>query len=806
MLLNDLRGAFRSLAKAPGFVAPTVLILAVGLAGTIVMYALVQGVLLRRLPVPDQDRVIVAWKQLPSSDFIHAPFGDKEIDAVARASRLLDNVAGVGRHGALQAALIEDGRAFYVNEALVTGGFFEVLGVEPLLGRTLNRADDVRGTETVVVISHRLWQRHYRGSREVLGRRLPIREARLTIVGVMPEGFDYPAGVDYWRVTRSFQGPFSAAAEQEVDLIGRMRPGVTIERAASELAELTRQFELDAPPTAPRGRIPVVHTLEDVLVGGTRPLLLAFSAAVVLVLLIAAANAANLLAMRNENRRTELAVRTALGAGRGRIAAQVMAESVVIALMAGALGLLLARWSLQILINLVPTGLPRVDSIRIDATVVLFTTAAALATAVLTGLVPVWLLDQNPIAYLRSGGRGAPGVASRRVRRVFVMGQVAFAIVILAAAGLLTRSVLRLQAIDTRLPADRLVFIDLSIPSARQSDRGRYEQFLKQVIAQFHEVPFIASATPINGLPFAGLAGWDVPRFTAEGQGADRAATNPSLNLEAIFPNYFATFQIPILRGRAFTDADTETMPKVTIVSEHVAAATWPGEDPIGKRLKMGGPSSKDGWLTVVGIAAETRYRELTRPRPTMYLPAAQFLMTAQRIAVRTSAPLEQVAAVSRDRIQKLEPGAHVMRVVPFGEILGEPLAYPRFNALVLIVFGSIAVLLATTGLYAVMGAYVRQRDRDIAVRRALGATAADVRRLVLGEAVWLVAIGAGVGVIGAAGAGRAVRGMLYSVDPLDPLVMSGAVMLLLATALLAAFVPARRAARVDPLIVLRYE
>ena len=806
MLLNDLRAAFRSLVRTPSFTLPTIFILAIGLAGTIVMYALVKGVLLSKLPVLHQDRVIVAWKQVPSSLFTHAPFGDSEIDAVAKASRLLDSVAGIGRHGALQAALIEDGRASYVNEALVTGGFFEVLGVEPALGRALNRADDVRGAETVVVISHRLWQRHYARSRDVVGRSLPIGEARFTIVGVMPEGLDYPAGVDYWRTTRSVQGTFSAAAEDEVDLIGRLRNGVTVGQATGELTALTRQFDLDAPPTALRGRVPVVHTLEDVLVGGTRPLLLAFSAAVVLVLLIATANAANLLAMRNESRRTELAVRTALGAGRGRIAAQVMAESVVIALMAGALGLVFARWSLQILVTVIPSGLPRVESIRIDGVVVLFTIGAALATAVLTGLAPVWLLDQNPVSNLRSGGRGAPGLASRRVRRVFVMVQVALAIMILAAAGLLTRSVLRLQAIDTRLPVERLAFIELSISSTRQSDKGRYEQFLKQVTAQFQDVPFIASATPINALPFAGLAGWDVPEFTAEGQSAERAATNPSLNLEAIFSNYFATFQIPILRGRAFTDSDTESMPAVAIVSERVAATAWPGEDPIGKRMKMGGPTSNDDWRTVVGVAAETRYRELTRTRPTMYLPAAQFLMTAYRIAVRTSAPLDQVAAVSRDRIQKLEPGAHVMRVMSFDEFLSEPLAHPRFNAFVLIVFGSIAVMLATAGLYAVMGAYVRQRDRDIAVRRALGATAADVRRLVLGEAAWLVAIGAVVGVVGAIAAGRVLRGMLYDVDPLDPLVMLGAVLLLMATSLLAAFVPARRAVRIDPLVALRCE
>jgi putative ABC transport system permease protein len=805
MLLNDLRGAFRSLARTPSFTLPSILILAIGLAGTIVMYALVQGVLLRQLPVIEQDRVIVAWKHYPLSGFTHAPFGDKDIDAVAKASRLLENVAGVGRHGASQVALIEDGRALYVNEALVTGGFFEVLGVKPQLGRALNRADDVRGAETVVVISHRLWRRHYAGSRDVVGRRLPIREARFTIVGVMSEGLDYPTGVDYWRTTRSVQGAFSETAEHEVDLIGRLRNGVTIEQATSELTALTRQLEADAPPTAARGRVPVVQTLEDVLVGGTRPILLAFSFAVVLVLLIAAANAANLFAMRNQTRRTELAVRTALGAGRGRIAAQVLAESVVIALSAGALGFLLAAWSLQILVNLIPSGLPRVESIRIDGVVVLFTIGAALATAVLTGL-PACLLDGNPISYLRSGGRATPGRASQRVPRAFVMVQVALAIMILAAAGLLTRSILHLQAIDTRLPADRLAFVELFIPSSQRSDRSRYEQFLNQVIAQLEDVPFIASATPINVLPFAGLEGWDAPQFTAEGQSAERAATNPSLNVEAIFPNYFATLQIPILRGRAFTDADTERMPAVAIVSEHVAATAWPDEDPIGKRLKWGGPTSNQSWRIIVGVAAETRYRELTRPRPTMYVPAAQFLMTAQHFAVRTSAPLAQVAAVSRDRIQRLEPGAQVMRVVAFGEILRQPLAHPRFNAFVLIVFGSIAVLLATAGLYAVMGAYVRQRDRDIAVRRALGATATDVRRLVLGEAVWLVAMGAVIGTIGAIGAARVLRGMLYSVDAFDPLVIVGAVLMLMATSLVAAFLPARRAARVDPLVALRCE
>jgi predicted permease len=806
MFLTHLRGALRSLVRTPSFTLPATLILSVGLAGTIVMYALVQGVLLRQLPVLDQDRVIVAWKEYPLSGFTHAPFGDKEIDAVAKTSRLLDKVAGVGRHGAFQVPLIEDGRTHYVNQALITGGFFEVLGVRPHLGRALNQADDVRGAETVVVISDALWRRHYAGSLEVVGRRLQIGEARLTIVGVMPEGLDYPTGVDYWRTTRSIQGGFSETAEQEVDLIGRLRHGATIEQATSELAALTRQFEADAPPTAARGLVPGVQTLEDVLVGGTRPILVAFSLAVGLVLLIASANAANLFAMRNHSRRRELAVRTALGAGRGRIAGQVLAESVVLALTAGALGLLLAAWSLQILVSLIPSGLPRIASVRIDGFVVLFAIGAALATAVLTGLVPAWLLDRNLISYLRSGGRATAGPESQRARRAFVVVQVALAVMVLAAAGLLTRSILRLQAIDTQLPADRLVFVELFIPSHQLSDRSRYERFLNEAVVQLEDVPFIAAATPINVTPFSGLDGWDAPRVTAEGQSAERAATNPSLNIEAIFPNYFATLQIPILRGRAFSEADTQRMPEVAIVSEQVAAAVWPGENPIGKRLKWGGPTSKEAWRIVVGVVAETRYRELTRSRPTMYVPASQFLMTAQHIAVRTSAPLSQVAAVSRDRLQQLEPGAHVMRVIPFGDFLAQSLAHPRFNAFVLILFGAIALLLAAAGLYAVMGAYVRQRDRDIAVRRALGATATEVGRLVLGEAVWLVAFGAAIGVIGAIGAGHVLRGMLFGVQPLDPVVIVGAVLLLMATSLVAAFVPSCRAARVDPLVALRYE
>ncbi len=803
-LSEHLRSAFRSLVRAPGFALVTIFILAIGLAGTIVMVALIQGVLLRPLPVRDQGRLIVAWKQLPSSGFMHHPFGDTEIGAVAEASRLLEDVAGISRHGVSEATLVEDdGVAHYANQAFVTGGFFDVLGVRPLLGRTLTRADDVNGAANVVVISHRFWQRQFAGSQDVIGQRLSQNYGRFTIVGVMPVDLDYPHGVDFWRTTRSVEGTWSDAVRREVDLIGRLRPDATIEQATSELESLTRRLEATAPPDATRGLIPVVLSLEDVIVGDIRPILVALFAAVALVMLIAIANAANLLSMRNEARQSELAVRMALGAGRRTIAAQLLAESLLLCLAAGAVGLAFAWWSLQILVSVVPDGLPRGESVRIDAVVVFFTMAMALATSALTGLAPAWLAGGDLIACLKSSGRGAPGVASRRVRKGFVVAQVALAVTILAAAGLLTRTVFRLQSIDIGLPTDRLVFVELSLPAAL--DRVRHAAFLNRVIADIEAVPGFA-ATPVNGLPFSGISGWDVPQFTAEGQTAQQAAENPSLNLESVLPNYFRAFDVSIVRGRAFADTDREGMPAVAIVSEDVASRTWPGENPIGKRLKMGGADSRDGWLTVIGVAAPTRYRELTRNRATLYLPAEQFLMTAPRIAVRTSAPLAQVATVVRDRVRAADPGVHVMEVVPFSQVLAEPLARPRFNALLLNIFGTISVLLATVGLYAVMATYVRQRNRDIAVRRALGASGADVGRLVVGEALWLVGLGAGIGLAGAAGAARVVRGMLHDIDPLDPVAMLGAVLLLVAASILAAYLPARRAARVDPLVALRYE
>ncbi|HEY7499130.1 MAG TPA: ABC transporter permease [Vicinamibacterales bacterium] len=805
-LSHDFRSAFRGLWRAKGFAVAAVLTLALGIAGTTVMFTLIQGVLLRPLPVREQERLIVAWKVVPTSGSAAYPFGDREIEAVAEASQLLESAAGVTRNGVGRSVVTDGGVSSYANVGLVTGGFFDVLGVQPIVGRAFTRDDDKEGTENVIVISNGYWLRRYGGSPDVIGRDLVFEERPFRIVGVMPPDLDYPTGVEIWMTTKSVptDGPFGDAARREVNLMGRLRPGITVEQATSEIIALNQRLEAQAPADGLRGLVPVVRSFVDVVVGDVRLTLIALFAAVGLVLLIAGANVANLLLMRGESRRGELAVRAALGAGRSRILSQVLAESVVLASAAGVCGFAVAWWSVPAIVRLVPDGLPRVEAIRVDGLVVLCSIAVVFMTGLASGLIPALSsLRLDLVSSLRSSGHGITGTSANRGRRALVVVQVALAVTVLTAAALLIRSVLKLQAIDLGMAAERLVLLELYLPPEKFTERPRHAQFLDDAIDQLEAVPVISRATPVNIPPFLDQ-GWDVPRISAAGQSEVEAAGNPSLNLESIHPSYFETLDIPILRGRAFTPADREGSPLVAVVSENVAEQLWPGQDPIGKRLKFGPVASSDEWRTVVGIAAPSRYRTLTVARPTLYLPAAQFQMTATLLVLRTTASLELLTSIAVDRMRTIDPDVRLMRASPFTELLDRPLARPRFNAFLLGIFALAAVMLSTVGLYAVMAAYVRQRDREIALRLALGATAGGVRRFVLAETVRLASLGALIGVAAAVAASRLLRGMLFEVGPLDPWATIGAALLLMAASALASYLPMRRATRLDAVAMLR--
>ncbi|HEY5906401.1 MAG TPA: FtsX-like permease family protein, partial [Vicinamibacteria bacterium] len=424
--------------------------------------------------------------------------------------------------------------------------------------------------------------------------------------------------------------------------------------------------------------------------------------------------------------------------------------------------------------------------------------------AVLAALAPALRAGRLDLAAeLRSGGQGGTGVGGPPGRRPLVVAQMAIALTVLAGAGLLARSLLRLQAVDTGFPVDRLVLVELLLPQAKYyGERSRHLQLLSDVVAQLEATPGIEGATPVNTPPFSG--GWLSPRFIAEGQDPERAEGNAALNLEAIHPNYFATLEVPLVRGRAFSEADGAGATEVAIVSEDVAARTWPGEDPIGKRLRFGGDVDPDPWREVVGVVRPIGYRKLTAARATLYLPASQFIVSATMFVLRTSSPLALVAGPLRERVQAVDPDVQVTRVAPLADLLQVPLARPRFNAVLLGLFGLAALLLAAVGLYAVMGASVRQRYGEIGIRFALGASPSDVTRLVVGEGLRLARLGTILGLAGAAVATRALRGLLFDVHPLDPASLLAAALLLVVASGLACYLPVRLATRVDPLSVLR--
>jgi putative ABC transport system permease protein len=798
---EDLSFAARGLWRSRAFTVASVLTLAAGASATILAVTLVWSVLLRPLPVRDQRQLIVAWRDLPASGFTHDPFGDRAITRAAADVAHFAAVAGVDANGGGPEVLVEDGVASEVHGALVTGAFFDVLGVTPVLGRALAPGDDVDGAEPVVVIARRLWRTRYASSPAVLGRRLTIGERRFAIVGVMPDDLGYPAGVELWRTTHSVptDGPFGDAARREIDLVARLQPRESIGEATSALQAILHQDDQEAGAGGVRS-VANVRRFEDAVVGAARRPLLALLAAVALVLLVACANVANLQLMRAEQRRGELAVHAALGAGRARMVRRVLLEMLALSAAAAAVSAPLAWWGLRGLVAVLPAAMPRLDAVRMDASVAAFIVGLPLLMTAIASLPAALLVGRGSLAV-------ALGQVSRRAsspgrgRRVLVVAQVALAVATVAAAGVLVRGLIQLRTLDTGLSEDRLLFVQLSFSGAAAA-RTRHAQVLDAVIARVLALPGVVAATPINAWPYGGS--WDVPAFTAEGQDATTAAANPALNFEAIGPRHFETLGVPIVRGRAFTAGDRAGGPLVAIVSEDVAARTWPGASPIGRRLRIGGPASPEPWLTVVGVAARTRYRELAAIRPTLYLPAAQFLDTAERLAIRTSAPPATVAPAIRGQIEAGDPGLRVLQVATFGTIVAGPLAQPRFNVTVSTAFAATAAVLAGIGLYAVLATSVRQRQREIAIRIAVGATPSAIRGLVVAEALWLTGIGAAIGCALAVITARLGLEPASGASVEDPVALLGAVGLLLLAAALAAYWPVRRATRIDPAMSLR--
>lgn len=801
-LTADLRFALRGLRRAPLLALTAVAILALGLAMAAAMLSVTDAVLRRPLPVADAGRLTVLWNV---RDGIESGLLPREIPAFAKDSRALRAVAGYSHWGAVPFPLYDGERPLVLPQARVTGNFFDVLGARPALGRLLRPEDDARGAAPVLVLSYETWRRAFGGDSAVLGRRLQLPGVArdVAVVGVAPPGLDLPTSTAYWA-------PFAVAGPGSADLVGRLAPGHAAREAAAELfaASRTRAPELHLTGA-------VAKPLREAVVGDSRPTLVALTVAATLLLVIAGVNVGTLLVLRTTGRLRELAVRRALGARPWDVARPLAAESALLVVAGGVLGAFGGAAFLRALVTYAPTRVPlvpRADVIGLAGGSVGFALALTLGTVLLAGVLPVLAVARAPVApTLRLDTRSGQGTRTRaRARQGLVAAQVALALVLLAGAGLLVRSLAKLERLDPGYAPGGLLIAQVTVPQGAYTTLPAYMAALDRAYARLRAVPGVEALTPVLIPPFLGATVWSWPTVVrnADGAGSERGAAGepPSIPVETGGPEYFRTMRIPIVRGRGITDADRPGAPRVVVVSEAAARRLFPGRDPLGQHLRFPAYQLDSvAWWTVVGVAGDVRYRILREATPTLYLPHRQAL-TQGYVALRASGdPARLVPALVR-ALAEADPRLGLWDPRPMGDLLAGPLAVPRLSTALATGFGLVALVLAGLGLYGVTAAAVGERTREFGVRAALGATPGALRAAVLRQAFAVAGAGAGVGLLGAWGAMRLVRAVLYDVAPADPLALTGAVTLLLGAALAAAYVPARRATRVDPAGALRAE
>jgi predicted permease len=806
-LWRDLTFALRGFRRTPAFLVTAVSVLAVGIGMSVAMFTVFRVVLTRKLPVVAEDRVAVMWTYADNPD-VEFALGPKELAAVRRSARTIRDVAGVMHGGALTIAMLDGDRSLGLNRSLVTGNFFDVLGARPALGRLLHASDDDTGpfdaagtyASKTLVLSYHAWQSRFAGDPSVIGRHLtePLLGWRYTIVGVAPPGLDYPANVDFWI---PFWGGWTS--EGSVFAVARLAPGATPRAAADEYFSIENRV---APQVHLRGA--TAKTFNETVLGDARPVLGLLTAAVGLLLLIACLNVGNLLLLRASSRAREIAVRRALGASYADIVRQLVAESLLLAAGAGLAGWGLAALLVRALVVFAPPQLPRLDEIRLSGAPVWIVAAIATVSLLIFGVIPsVFAARTNIASPLRSDARSGSESRRRRfVRQALVASQVTLATIMLGGAALLARSLARLQWQDAGYDANHLSILTFSWSARKLATSNQLLELSDRLMRRVEAIPGVAGATPIVIPPLLGTGVWHW-RFDREGQTAAEAAANPVIPIETAGPDFFRTFGIPVIRGRAFNASDRERAPAVVIVSESVARRYWPGEDPIGKRLRTTNIPDSAGqpWRTVVGEVPDTHLRSLREASPTVYFPWLQSSWQGY-FAMRSNVPLPALLPSLRQAGIDADPDIRLWHAQTMDELLAGPLAEPRLGALLMSTFGLVALLLAAIGLYGVMTALVRDQTREIGIRMALGATSALVRRDVLRRAMVLTVTGAAAGLIVALAASRALTSLLFEVRPTDPIALGGACVVLVGVGAIAAFLPARRATSVDPVQALRAE
>ena len=813
--MRDLRYALRRLIKSPGFTTVVILTLALGIGANTAIFSVINTVLLQPLPYREPDRLITInhFYQSEALNNLEAPvsaigFRDyrdktKSFDAVAVETGWSANLTGTG-----------DPERVPANR--VSGDYFRVLGVAPRLGRVFGRDEDEPGKNQVVVLSDGLWRRVYGADPKIVGKTMQLNSQSFTIIGVMPEGFRsfFNRRADIWTPLALDPSVFKPEnyTNEFLNLTARLKPGISVEQAAAEMHAFAEQLKRLYPNQIGQKWTLKVTSLNQLATGSIRPALLVLLGAVGFVLLIACANVANLLLARVTSRQKEIAIRTALGADRWVLVRQLLTESVLLALAGGILGLALAYWSVKTLVATVPS-IPRANEIGIDATVMLFTLGISVFTGLVFGIVPALHTSRSNLhETLKEGGRsGSADVSGTVVRRVLVVGEVALALTLLIGAGLLIKSVSRLQHVNPGFDPDRLLTFDVALPRVKYPTDTARRQFFDAALERIAHVPGVSSIGGTTTMPFGGS--WSTGSFDIEGYTPGPNQPGPWGDIRIVSPDFFRTLRIPVKQGRVLTQQDGPGQQWVAVIDEEFVHKYFRDQSPLGKRITFGPPpGQKDpAWITIVGVVGHTMHEALdAKPRIQLYLSYRQapagFAVSFMSFAVRTTGDPLTMARSVREALHSVDRDMPMSNINSMDQLLETSLGQRRLSMLLLGAFSAIALLLASLGIYGVLAYSVSQRSRELGIRMALGAARGRVLRLVVGQGMALAVIGIVIGLVGAYLLTRFLASQLYSVTATDPVTFAGVAFLLGAIALVATLVPAMRATRVDPVVALREE
>jgi len=810
-LLQDVRHSVRAMLRTPVFTLTAIIVLALGIGATTAIFSVVDAVLLRPLAYRDSGRLVTILMYgdgpVSAGNYIDWRDQSRSFTTMSAAEYWSPNLTGIDSPE-------------HIPGLKVTQDLFPMLGIKPLLGRLFLEGEDKKGADREVILSHRLWQRRFSSEPSVLGKPIALDGDAYVIVGVMPQGFQF---APFWATKAELwvPGAFGSRVHSSggsLRIFARLKDSVSLAQARAEIASITARLEQQFPGT---NRNVVVTPLKEKVVGTIETPLLVLLGAVAFVLLITCANVAHMLLARAATRQKEIAVRAALGARRGRIIRQFLTESILLGGVGGALGLLLAGLGTRALIALSPANIPRVQTVSIDINAAVFLFTATILTSVGFGLVPALQASSvNVNDTLKEGGRGgSEGVQRNRLRSMLVVSEFALALMLLIGAGLMIRTFAALEAVDPGFNPHNVISMIVSVAGSKEQAAGRREFFYRQLIDRVRSLPGVQAAGAINHLPLAGdLWGW---HFAIEGRPKPVPGEVPGAVYRMVTPGYFGTMRLPLIRGRDITDSDNAIAPGVVIINEKAARQYWPGEDPIGQRVSFDdNERNPPTWLTIIGIAKDAKQDNWTdKATPEMYLAAFQnhdFLgdssaeaashMSYITLVARTVGDPAAVTSEMKEAAWSFDRNLAISQVVTMDGVVAEANAQPRFEMMLLSIFAAVALLLAAVGIYGVISYSASRRTHEIGVRMSLGATRADVLLLVARQGVWLAVAGSAAGLAGALLLSRLMAGLLYGVKPTDPLTFAAVAGGLGVVAMMACYIPARRAMRIDPMAALRYE